>query len=185
MIRIPVKRTEILCGDSLEWLQRLPDNYIQTVVTSSPYFGLRDYGLPNRIWDGDSECQHEWGELLPGFHPGQVEQTKWKDAEAAGKAGNSGSGKFCQKCSAWIGCLGLEPTPELYVFHLVEILREVKRTLRKDGTFWLVLGDSYVSHKPRKNAKHSLKRARKPTSFSRGRNCSTEKYFEIGFDICL
>lgn len=40
--------------------------------------------------------------------------------------------------------LGLEPTPELYVKKLVKIFREVKRVLRKDGTLWLNLGDSYT-----------------------------------------
>ena len=42
------------------------------------------------------------------------------------------------------GQLGLEPTPEEYVGKLVEIFREVKRILRKDGTLWLNLGDSYA-----------------------------------------
>jgi len=43
--------------------------------------------------------------------------------------------------------LGLEPTPELYVQHLVEIFREVKRVLRKDGALWIVMGDSYATPK--------------------------------------
>jgi site-specific DNA-methyltransferase (adenine-specific) len=42
------------------------------------------------------------------------------------------------------GQLGLERTPEEYVAKLVEIFREVKRVMRKDGTFWLNLGDSYA-----------------------------------------
>ncbi|KKK99584.1 hypothetical protein LCGC14_2631270, partial [marine sediment metagenome] len=33
-----------------------------------------------------------------------------------------------------------------YVCHLVEIFREVRRVLRKDGTVWLNFGDSYVNH---------------------------------------
>ena len=41
------------------------------------------------------------------------------------------------------GQLGLEATPELYVAHLVEVLREVRRVLRDDGTLWLNLGDCY------------------------------------------
>jgi DNA modification methylase len=45
---------------------------------------------------------------------------------------------------AWRGELGLEPTPELYVQHLVEAFREVRRVLRKDGTLWLNLGDGYA-----------------------------------------
>jgi DNA modification methylase len=39
----------------------------------------------------------------------------------------------------------LEPTPELYVAHLVAVLDEVRRVLRQDGTLWLVLGDSYAA----------------------------------------
>jgi DNA modification methylase len=41
------------------------------------------------------------------------------------------------------GQLGLEPTPEEYVANMVEVFREVKRVLRKDGTLWLNLGDTY------------------------------------------
>src|SRR3990167_1502147 len=43
------------------------------------------------------------------------------------------------------GQIGLEETPEAYVTKLVEIFREVKRVLKKDGTLWLNLGDSYAS----------------------------------------
>jgi len=42
------------------------------------------------------------------------------------------------------GQLGLESTPEEYVSKMVEVFREVKRVLRKDGTLWLNLGDSYA-----------------------------------------
>lgn len=43
------------------------------------------------------------------------------------------------------GQLGLEPTPEEYVARMVEVFREVRRVLRKDGTLWLNIGDSYAS----------------------------------------
>jgi len=42
------------------------------------------------------------------------------------------------------GQLGLERTPEEYVAHMVEVFREVTRVLRKDGSLWLNLGDSYA-----------------------------------------
>jgi DNA modification methylase len=42
------------------------------------------------------------------------------------------------------GQLGQEHTPEEYVDKLVEIMGEVHRVLRSDGTLWLNLGDSYV-----------------------------------------
>lgn len=41
------------------------------------------------------------------------------------------------------GQIGLESTPEEFVQNMVEIFREVKRAMRKDGTLWLNLGDSY------------------------------------------
>jgi DNA modification methylase len=41
--------------------------------------------------------------------------------------------------------IGLEETPEQYIAQLVQVFRAVRRTLRKDGTLWVVIGDSYVS----------------------------------------
>jgi len=77
----------IICGDALTELRKLPDESVNCCVTSPPYWGLRDYGVP--------------------------------------------------------GQLGLEKTPEEYVAHLVEVFREVRRVLRKDGSLWLNLGDCY------------------------------------------
>jgi DNA modification methylase len=51
----------------------------------------------------------------------------------------------CGKCGARRvdQQLGLEPTPDAYVQAMVEVFREVRRVLRRDGTCWLNLGDSY------------------------------------------
>ncbi len=68
------------------------------------------------------------------------------------------------------GQLGLEATPEEYVEKMVEVFREVKRVLRKDGTFWVNLGDSYASDPGKglldtddKNPKAGSRRARTST----------------------
>lgn len=45
------------------------------------------------------------------------------------------------------GQIGLEETPEKYIEALVNVFREVKRVLRKDGTLWLNIGDSYASYR--------------------------------------
>ncbi len=42
------------------------------------------------------------------------------------------------------GQLGLEPTPEAYIERLVEIFREVRRTLADDGTLWVNIGDTHA-----------------------------------------
>jgi DNA modification methylase len=54
---------------------------------------------------------------------------------------------FCPRCGAWSGALGLEPTIDLYVEHMVDVFRAVRRVLRKDATLWLNLGDSYAGPK--------------------------------------
>lgn len=43
------------------------------------------------------------------------------------------------------GQIGQEPTPAAFVEALVEVLREVRRVLKADGTVWLNLGDSYAA----------------------------------------
>ena len=40
---------KIIKGDCLDELKKLPDQYVQTCVTSPPYFGLRDYGVDGQI----------------------------------------------------------------------------------------------------------------------------------------
>ena len=42
------------------------------------------------------------------------------------------------------GAYGLEPTLDEYIERMVEVFREVRRVLRKDGTCWLNLGDAYA-----------------------------------------
>ena len=55
------------------------------------------------------------------------------------------------------GQIGLEKTPEEYVAKLVAIFREVRRVLKKEGTLWLNLGDSYSSFKDCKSVPDSLR----------------------------
>lgn len=45
----PVPRNTIFNGDALEALSKFPDNSIQTVVTSPPYWSVRDYGYNTQI----------------------------------------------------------------------------------------------------------------------------------------
>lgn len=95
----------------------LADGSVHCCVTSPPYWGLRDYKVEPAIWGGVAECKHA-GDF------------------------SAEHGQFC-RCGAWLGALGLEPTIDLYVAHIVEVFREVRRVLRKDGTLWLNMGDSY------------------------------------------
>lgn len=133
-------------GDVLEVLRTLPSESVQCVVTSPPYWGLRDYGVPPTVWGGDPSCEHQWSQPT-GYvghrgHRGQMPQSKWP-SNATYPQHTGTTEATCERCGAWLGCLGLEPTPDLYVEHLVTVFREVRRVLRPDGTLWLNLGDSY------------------------------------------
>ena len=66
------------------------------------------------------------------------------------------SGTFCQSCGAWRGELGLEPTFRLFIAHLIDIFRAVKRVLKPTGTCWVNLGDSYASYKDCKSVSQTL-----------------------------
>lgn len=42
-------KNQIIIGDARERLRELPDRSVQSVITSPPYFGLRDYGVQGQI----------------------------------------------------------------------------------------------------------------------------------------
>lgn len=52
-------------------------------------------------------------------------------------------GKTCVGCGAWLGALGLEPTPTMFIGHLVDVFMEVHRVLRSDGSLYVNIGDGW------------------------------------------
>tara|TARA_Y100000034_G_scaffold135946_1_gene209931 strand:- start:50 stop:1216 length:1167 start_codon:yes stop_codon:yes gene_type:complete len=82
-----MKKNKIYQGECLEVLKTFPDESIDCVMTSPPYWALRDYGVE--------------------------------------------------------GQLGLEPTFQEYINKLCDIFEEIKRVLKKTGTCWVNLGDTY------------------------------------------
>jgi len=75
-------------GDALELARKMPSESVQVIVTSPPYWRMRDYGV-----------EGQWG---------------------------------------------LENTVEEFVDQLVVLFRELRRVLRRDGTCWVNIGDTYV-----------------------------------------
>lgn len=123
-------------GDSRELIKQLPDESVNCIVTSPPYFGLRDYGTAK--WEGgDINCTHE-------YQKGGRKESSKKQTTNDGTQFSQYERK-CKKCGAVRvdNQIGLEETPDEYVNRMVELLRECKRVLREDGTLWLNIGDSY------------------------------------------
>lgn len=134
----------IVQADALTYLQSLPDESVHLIVTSPPYFGLRDYGTGT--WSGgDPACDHAVGRFTT---PASSKQTS-----------NSGSGTMqarsvCPKCGARRidTQIGQEPTPAAFVAALVDVFREARRVLRNDGNCYVNLGDSYNGSGKGRNA---------------------------------
>ena len=134
----------IKIGDCLEVLKTLPKNHFDTVVTSPPYYGLRDYNTGTWV-GGDPNCPHK-------------RLTKISKDTATGHANMYDHGDvvgdaiYRQKCpicgaERQDSQIGLELTPQDYVRRLVEVFRGVRDTLKEDGTVWLNLGDTYHNYR--------------------------------------
>jgi len=94
-------------GDSLEVLKTLPSESVNMIITSPPYYALRDYGVK--------------------------------------------------------GQLGLEKTFQGYIEKLISIFDEAKRVLRKDGTCWVNISDTYSGSNNGSNDYRSLNKTSRKT----------------------
>ena len=127
---------DIKIGDCREKLKELPNNFFHTVITSPPYWGLRDYGT-GKWTGGNPNCSHIAGKSRNDadreFGTKETLTVQYRDV--------------CKDCGAvrQDNQIGMEPSPEEYVRKIVRTFQEVKRVLRPDGTLWLNLGDSYSS----------------------------------------
>lgn len=111
--------------DVREGLARLPDESVDIVITSPPYYGKRDYGAEaTQIWASHGEgwqnkgCEHTW---------------EWDGV----------THDWCSKCDSWRGQLGLEADYRDFVQHLFEIFMECRRVLKRSGSLWINIGDTY------------------------------------------
>lgn len=146
----------IVQGHTLDILRRLPDDSVQSCITSPPYYGLRNYGTTPQTFSGTTPCEDgcDWQDAAPRRKRSPEDVTAGtKQDTNTGTKHHLPSTRTCAVCGAWQGELGLEPTPELYITHLVEIFREVRRVLKPSGTLWLNIGDSYTSGKSRYSTK--------------------------------
>jgi site-specific DNA-methyltransferase (cytosine-N4-specific) len=105
-------------GDSYDLLSQLPAESLDLVITSPPYWGHRSYGQ-----------DHNWEicKLWRGLGHGDEESPPYEWYRQQG------------------GILGLEPTPDWFIHHLVEIFERAKGALKAQGSLWVNLGDTYFA----------------------------------------
>jgi len=124
----------ILHGDCRDVLPTLPEKSVHCVVTSPPYWGLRDYGTAT--WKGgDEKCDH----LAParGGHAksGLAQPENGLNADTIRAKVENTRKQYhhrCHKCGAvrMDKQLGLEPTLAQYIANMVEVFRQVRRATR-------------------------------------------------------
>jgi len=129
----------ILQGDVIKALAALPDGSVQCVITSPPYWGLRDYSLCDCFTGGEEIMEEVPGEWFLREARAEPKFTERKPDPNCPECGGTGKIKVME------GQIGLEPSPEEYVKKMVGIFREIRRVLREDGTVWLNIGDCYAT----------------------------------------
>lgn len=143
------KDLELWNGEALEAMQQMPDESVHMILSSPPYWALRDYGTGT--WEGGSpDCEH-----VKRVRTNRDGLAAWSAENARGgghKAADSEATKImyrgvCGDCGAVHvdQQFGLEKTPAEYVERLTKIMREAYRVLRDDGTLWLNLGSTYTA----------------------------------------
>jgi site-specific DNA-methyltransferase (cytosine-N4-specific) len=143
---------KIICGDCRAIMKEMPSESIDFVMFSPPYYGLRNYGENTESeWGGKEDCSHEWIENKMtlvhenrNFIKGSQEEVHGAKPTTYIKKYDDKIAKFCAKCGCWKGQLGLEPSWKMYVEHMVDVCREVKRVLKNSGSMYIVLGDTYA-----------------------------------------
>jgi DNA modification methylase len=147
----------------------LRDKSVHTIITSPPYFGLRDYGTAQ--WTGgEAECDHTTA-------PSRGDDIKPGDKQGTSRGSRPHRQQIClcgaERIDAQLGletlhdCVGWatgDDCGSCYLCHLRVVMAECWRVLRDDGTLWVVIADSYnangrIGHGARVGYKQGTNRA--------------------------
>lgn len=137
----------LIQGHAPDALRQIESNSIDTVVTSPPYWWARRYAVPDRIWGGDDQCDHDWWPHRHYHEGGAIDASarfiQGGPENAAMRKESRWSTDYSCHCGAWKGQLGLEQHVEDYVRHLSIVTQQLHRCLKPTGSLWLNLGDTY------------------------------------------
>jgi DNA modification methylase len=148
-----MKKIKILHGNCIDKIKELDDNSIDCVVSSPPYFGLRDYGTAQ--WKGGNpNCSHAYGRNTRGGLSDFQKNNKGSFGDEAVK-----SGECCKLCGAKRidEQFGLEKTYQDYLANTVKVFETFKPKLKDTATIWWNVGDSYSSGKRTSTTNQSLR----------------------------
>lgn len=111
-------KCHVRLGDAYDLLPKLERHSIDLLVTSPPYWGHRSYAQkhnPAILADWRNE----------GHSDDEIPTYEWYRSNG--------------------GVLGLEPLPEWFISHLVEVFDRAKECLKPMGSMWINIGDTYFA----------------------------------------
>jgi site-specific DNA-methyltransferase (cytosine-N4-specific) len=140
-----INKFTILNDDAMIGLGKIPSKFVQCIVTSPPYFNLRDY--QTGTWVGGSDtCDHSYKKARNDGGRQNIGSFHGSLADDSDK-GAIMYRNVCAKCGATRqdSQIGLEDSVEEYVSRIVGVFQEARRVLSDNGTVFLNIGDSWAN----------------------------------------
>ena len=135
---------KILQGDALKTMRKFEDDSIDILITSPPYFALRDYKTGRWINSNNPKCTHKSIKRKTREERGGL-----SDFQAASKGSFGDEKQFsatiCPDCNATYEDeqIGSEEDYKVFLKYLRDLMQEAKRIIKPTGTVWVNLGDTY------------------------------------------
>lgn len=143
-------------GDVLKVAPELAARSVQCIVTSPPYYGVRDYGTgywkhqpthgswPENDPPPSLTCDHSVAKKKTRYDY-TLASSPIQDGSRTGTDGPVGWKSPCPGCGAVYvdHQLGAESSPELFVMKLTNVFSALSDVLDDDGTLFVNLGDTY------------------------------------------
>jgi len=131
---IDAEKNRILQGDCMARLRELPDDSVDTIITSPPYY--RGFIFPESLTEigGDPSCCHDW----------DMRQRTHQHYEHPERSIETGT---CRVCGARRVMLGWEETVQEYIEDVRLVFKEMSRVLKPSGVLWVNIGHTYDNKK--------------------------------------
>jgi len=139
----------------MEKIKEIPDSTVDCVISSPPYWALRDYGTGKWVGGNNPNCQHE---AIRHKTRDERKSNAWMEEKLTeGTYGDEFKWKArrCPDCNAEYTDLqwGLEPDFKDYLKKLDDLMEQLRRVLKDTGSIWINLGDTYSSSGSGTNSK--------------------------------
>ncbi len=155
ILTVKIQNRTVLIGDVMDKIKEIPDNTVDCVISSPPYWALRDYGTGKWVNSNNPSCEHA---SIRRKTRAERKSNQWMEQKLVeGTFGDEPkwTSKTCPECNAefvdqqW----GMESDFKEYLEKLRKLMNELRRVVKKTGTIWINLGDTYSSSGSGTNSK--------------------------------